>query len=280
MAVEITAVPKWARVEVDRRNFRYSTSHRFPLSGPNAVTPANREKNLVKESAATNAAMSQAPENTIKPLKSFNKASVLPWLTKLEAYYIAGGTRAIINLLSQECSDEISTTIISSANPVLRDVASMDEREVVHIITNFFRSAKASDLAPLESAFASIAMKPSVTFTPEPLATYLGKCFRILEDNAASIPSYAVEKIVGLMVQHLAPKEFCAAVKLKMKGYKSTDACFAGIRNAGLLFEDHSNVQKQFYSPVPSKVPPPETPPPTLPTDKNTKNRERKPEIV
>jgi hypothetical protein len=94
----------------------------------------------------------------MKPLKSFNKEAVLSWLTKLDAYYIAGGTRAIINLLSPECSDEISTAIISTANPVLRDVAAMDEREVVHIITNFFRSAKASNLMPLETAFGLIAI--------------------------------------------------------------------------------------------------------------------------
>ena len=83
---------------------------------------------MIRESAATNAGMAQASEN-MKALTTFTKEAVLPWLTKLDKYYAAGGSRAIVNLLTPECKDEISTAIISTANPVVQDVASMDERD-------------------------------------------------------------------------------------------------------------------------------------------------------
>ena len=126
----------------DRRDLRFSTSFRYPTSGLYAVSASIREKNLIKESSATSAGMAQAPENTMKSLSTFTKAAVLPWLTKERAYRAAGGSRAIINLLTPECKDEISTAIISTADPVVREVESMDEREVVHIVTTFLGQPK------------------------------------------------------------------------------------------------------------------------------------------
>ena len=272
----INAIPLWMKSPFDRRDLRFSTSFRYPTSGLYAVSASIREKNLIKESSATSAGMAQAPENTMKALSTFTKAAVLPWLTKERVYRAAGGSRAIINLLTPECKDEISTAIISTADPVVREVDTMDEREVVHIVTTFFRAAKASDMTALESAFEGIAMKASAEFTPGPLAAYLGRCARVLNDNKDSIPGYAVKTIVALMLKHLSPKEFAAAVSTKKDSFLSTASCIAGIRDTGLLFEDHSNVQKFYTSP--SKVPPVEKLPPPPPAGKFEKQHQ--PEIT
>ena len=197
LSAELTATPSWKMEPVDRRDLRFSTSYRYPLSGPQAVTARNREKNLVSESAALAAAMTHAPEVGMKILPSFTKKAVLSWLPTLNAYYSAGGSRALINLLSPACKDELVTTIMSSTAPVLREFDTLDEREVLSIVFNHFKSVKASDMTALETAFTAIAMKDA-PFKPEPLAAYLAKCHRVLLNNAELVAGYDIKKLVAL----------------------------------------------------------------------------------
>lgn len=251
LSAQLAATPSWiSNFPFDRRDFRFSTSFRYPLFGPHAVTARIRERNLVSESTALAAAMTHAPEVNMKILQSFTKKAVSSWLPTLRAYYSAGGSRAVINLLSPACKDELATTTISSVNPILREVDSMDERELVEIVLTHFKSVKASDMTALQTAFQSIAMKASRDFSPEHLASYLARCHRVLLDNAELVAGYDIKKLVSHIVLHLAPKEFADAVKTKKESFTSTAACIAGIRDTGLLFEDHANVQK-FFEPPP-----------------------------
>ena len=124
---------------VDRRNMKFTTSLRFPLEGPLAVTAASREKAFARESAALAAAMTHAPEVGMKLLSSFTKKAGQPWIPNLHAYYDAGGSRAVVNLLTPDCKDQIIQAIISTENPVLREFSTIDERELVYVVFNHFK---------------------------------------------------------------------------------------------------------------------------------------------
>ena len=78
LSAQLTATPSWFTLyPFDRRDFRFSTNYRYPLSGSQAVTARHREKNLVSESAALAAAMTHAPEIGMKILQSFTKLSLI-----------------------------------------------------------------------------------------------------------------------------------------------------------------------------------------------------------
>jgi len=253
LANTIKALPLWMTdANVDRRNMKFTTSLRFPLEGPLAVTAATREKAFARESAALAAAMTHAPEVGMKLLSSFTKTAVQPWIPTLHAYYDAGGSRAVVNLLTPDCKDQIIQAIISTENPVLREFSTIDEREVVYVVFNHFKLTKASDLTVLEAAWHSIRMKHSTEFDADDLALYLGKVHRLLLDHASDLSSYSVKQIIELMVKHLSPKELVAAARPKIDTFKSPAAGVAGIRDLGKLFEDHANVQRLF---TPSKMP-------------------------